>query len=146
MAERVDGVEVVQLYGHEAEAEARFDGLNGRFRRLATRSNAYDAFIYALVDGVASIGVAVMLWYGSGIAAQWGFKLPFGSAVSAGLLVAFLEYLDRLFRPLRELSGKVAILQRGGAALEKILELLGESEGDGRWWRGHWTSSGPYRL
>ncbi len=126
LAERVDGVEVVQLYGHQAEAEAQFDDLNGSFRRLTTRSNVYDAFIYALVDGVASIGVAVMLWYGSGIAAQWGFKLPFGSAVSAGLLVAFLEYLDRLFRPLRELSGKVAILQRGGAALEKILELLGE--------------------
>ncbi len=128
LAERVDGVEIVQLYGHEREAEAQFDDLNGRFRRLTTRSNIYDAFIFALVDGVASIGVAVMLWYGSGIAAQWGFKLPFGSAVSAGLLVAFLEYLDRLFRPLRELSGKVAILQRGGAALEKILELLGEVE------------------
>ena len=82
--------------------------------------------MYALVDGVASIGVAVMLWYGGGIAQEWGFRLPFSSAVSAGLLVAVLEYLDRLFRPLRELSGKVAILQRGSAALEKILELLGE--------------------
>ncbi len=128
LAERVDGVEIVQLFGHQAEAEAQFDDLNGSFRRLTTRSNTYDAFIFALVDGVASIGVAVMLWYGSGIAAQWGFRLPFGSAVTAGLLVAFLEYLDRLFRPLRELSGKVAILQRGGAALEKILELLGEVE------------------
>ncbi len=126
LAERVDGVEIVQLYGHEAEAQAQFDDLNGSLRQLTTRSNMYDAFIYALVDGVASIGVAVMLWYGSGIAAQWGFRLPFGSPVSAGLLVAFLEYLDRLFKPLRELSGKVAILQRGGAALEKILELLGE--------------------
>ncbi len=128
LAERVDGVEVVQLYGNEVDAERRFDGLNDCFRQATTRSNYYDAFIYALVDGFASIGVAVMLWYGSGIAARWGLHLPFGSAVSAGLLVAFLEYLDRLFRPLRELSGKVAILQRGGAALEKILDLLGETE------------------
>ncbi len=126
LAERVDGVEVVQLYGHEEQAEQRFDGLNDCFRQATTRSNYYDAFIYALVDGFASIGVAVMLWYGSGIAARWGLNLPFGSVVSAGLLVAFLEYLDRLFRPLRELSGKIAILQRGGAALEKILDLLGE--------------------
>ncbi len=128
LAERVDGVEVVQLYSHEAEAERRFRALNDRFRRATTKSNYYDAFIYALVDGFASIGVAVMLWYGSGIAARWGLHLPFGSAVSAGLLVAFLEYLDRLFRPLRELSGKVALLQRGGAALEKILDLLGETD------------------
>jgi len=128
LAERVDGVEVVQLYSHEEEAERRFDGLNDRFRQATTRSNYYDAFIYALVDGFASIGVAVMLWYGSGIASRWGLRLPFGSAVSAGLLVAFLEYLDRLFRPLRELSGKIALLQRGGAALEKILDLLAVDE------------------
>jgi ATP-binding cassette subfamily B protein len=44
--------------------------------------------------------------------------------VSAGLLVAFIEYLDRLFRPLRELSSLVAVLQRGAAAVEKILSLL----------------------
>ncbi len=44
--------------------------------------------------------------------------------LSAGLLVAFIEYLDRLFRPLRELSSRVAMLQRGAAAVEKILGLL----------------------
>ncbi|MCD4749170.1 MAG: ABC transporter ATP-binding protein/permease [Thermoanaerobaculales bacterium] len=127
LAERVDGVEVVQLYGHEAEAKRKFDKLNDHFRKVTTHSNYYDAFIYALVDGVSTIGVAIMLWYGSGMAASWGLKLPFGSSVvSAGLLVAFLEYMDRLFRPLRELTGKMAILQRGGAALEKILDLLRE--------------------
>jgi len=44
------------------------------------------------------------------------------------LLVAFIEYLDRLFRPLRELSSRVAVLQRGAAALEKILGLLDVDE------------------
>jgi len=128
LSERVDGVEVVQLFGHQRVTQQRFDVLNRRFRDATTRSNVYDAFMYALVDGVGSIGVAVMLWYGGGVAADWGLHLPIGSEVSAGLLVAFLEYLDRLFRPLRELSGKVAILQRGGAALEKILELLDEKD------------------
>jgi ATP-binding cassette subfamily B protein len=42
--------------------------------------------------------------------------------------VAFIEYLDRLFRPLRELSSRVAVLQRGAAAVEKILALLDETE------------------
>ena len=128
LAERVDGVEVVQLFSNEAQSEDLFDLRNSRFRRATTRSNVYDSFMYALVDGTASIGVAVMLWYGSGLASRMGLPLPFIEPVSAGLLVAFIEYLDRLFRPLRELSSRVAIMQRGAAAVEKILGLLDVEE------------------
>jgi ATP-binding cassette subfamily B protein len=128
LAERVDGVEVVQLFGNEAHSERLFDLRNDRFRRATTRSNVYDSFMYALVDGTAAICVAVMLWYGSGLATQMGFPLPLSEPVSAGVLVAFIEYLDRLFRPLRELSSRVAVLQRGAAALEKVLGLLDVTE------------------
>jgi len=127
LAERIDGVEIVQLFSHEAASEALFDLRNERFRRATTRSNYYDSFMYAMVDGAASICVAVMLWYGSGLAARMGLPVSQVAPLSAGLLVAFIEYLDRLFRPLREVSGKVAVLQRGAAALEKILDLLDET-------------------
>lgn len=128
LAERVDGVEVVQLFGNEAESARLFDQRNDRFRRATSRSNVYDSVMYALVDGVASICVAVMLWYGAGLAARIGLPLSPVEPVSAGLLVAFIEYLDRLFRPLRELSSRIAVLQRGAAALEKILGLLAVEE------------------
>lgn len=128
IAERVDGVEVVQLFSNEAESARLFDHRNDRFRRATTRSNIYDSFMYALVDGAATICVAVMLWYGAGLAAKIGLPLSPTEPVSAGLLVAFIEYLDRLFRPLRELSSRVAVLQRGAAALEKILGLLDVDE------------------
>ncbi len=128
LAERVDGVEVVQLFGNEGESARLFDARNDRFRRATTRSNIYDSFMFALVDGAASICVAVMLWYGSGLASKMGLPLSPVEPLSAGLLVAFIEYLDRLFRPLRELSSRVAVLQRGAAALEKILGLLDVAE------------------
>ena len=128
LAERIDGVEVVQLFGNEAHSEDLFDVRNDRFRRATSRSNVYDSFMYALVDGTASICVAVMLWYGSGLAGRMGLPVPLAEPVSAGLLVAFIEYLDRLFRPLRELSSRIAVLQRGAAALEKILGLLDVDE------------------
>ena len=128
LAERVDGVEVVQLFANEAESARLFDLRNDRFRRATTRSNIYDSFMYALVDGAASICVAVMLWYGAGLASKVGLPLSPVEPLSAGLLVAFIEYLDRLFRPLRELSARVAVLQRGAAALEKILGLLDVEE------------------
>jgi len=128
LAERVDGVEIVQLFGNEAESARLFDLRNDRFRRATTRSNIYDSFMYALVDGAAAICVAVMLWYGAGLASRIGLPLAPAAPLSAGLLVAFIEYLDRLFRPLRELSARVAVLQRGAAALEKILGLLDVDE------------------
>lgn len=124
LAERVDGVEVVQLFGNESESARLFDSRNDRFRKATTRSNIYDSVMYALVDGAATICVAIMLWYGAGLASKIGLPLSPVEPLSAGLLVAFIEYLDRLFRPLRELSSRVAVLQRGAAALEKILGLL----------------------
>ena len=124
LAERIDGVEVVQLFSDEEHSESIFDERNRRFRDATTRSNVYDSLMYAVVDGTASIGVALMLWYGSGLAAKMGLPLPITEPVTAGVLVAFIEYLDRLFRPLRELSSRVSVLQRGAAAVEKILGLL----------------------
>ena len=75
LAERVDGVEVVQLFNYERTTARLFERRNDRFRRATTRSNIYDSFMYALVDGAASICVAVMLWYGSGLASRSGLAL-----------------------------------------------------------------------
>jgi len=125
LAERVDGVEIVQLYNHQEVAEARFSQLGGRFRDAATRSNVYDAFTFSVVDGASALAVAAMVWFGAGTPARL-FGPAFGDTLTAGLIVAFIGYLDRLFRPLRELSGKVAVLQRGMASLVKIVELLDE--------------------
>ncbi len=128
LAERVDGIEVLQLFNHEIVAERQFERRNKRFLTAMLRSNSYDSFMFALVDGTSSICIAVMLWYGSGLAAEVGLGLPATNTVSVGLLVAFIEYLDRLFRPLRDLSGKIAMLQRGTASLEKIFGLLDDGE------------------
>lgn len=128
LAERIDGVRIVQLFSDEQRTEANFDKRNRRFRDASVTSNVYDAFMYALVDGVGSIFIAVMLWFGSGVLADIGLPVSTGEAVSAGLLMAFIDYLNRLFTPLRELSGKIAIIQRAIAALTKIFGLFNHEE------------------
>ena len=128
LAERIDGVEVIQLFSNHRVAERKFDEHNQRFRRATSRSNVYDSLMFAVVDGAAAICVAAMLWYGSGLAAAAGAPLVRAEPISVGLLVAFIEYLDRLFRPLRELSSRLSELQRGVAAVEKILGLLDVDE------------------
>lgn len=130
LAERIDGVQIVQLFSDEARTEASFEKLNRRFRDASNSSNVYDALMYALVDGMGSIFIAVMLWFGSGVLADIGLPVSAGEAVSAGLLMAFIDYLGRLFTPLRELSGKIAILQRAAAALTKISGLYENVEAE----------------
>lgn len=121
-AERLAGVEVLQLFGQEERAQDRFRVLDNRHRTANIANNFYDAALYAFIDGIASVCVALMLWYG---ARQLGLGMD---GVTVGLVVAFVDYIDRLFRPLRELSGKITFLQRADTALEKIFWLLGVDE------------------
>ncbi len=121
-AERLAGIEVLQLYRQEERTQARFRALDAAHRDANVKNNFYDAALYALIDGISSMCVALMLFWG---ARQIGLAPGEGNAVTVGLVVAFVDYIDRVFRPLREFSGKVTFLQRAGASLEKIFWLLG---------------------
>ncbi len=129
LAERIDGVQVLQLFGAEEKTKLRFEKRNRRFRDLTSLSNIYDSLMYAVVDGASSIFIAVILAYGAGVISSFfGFNLFDGEVLTAGLLVAFIDYLGRLFRPLRDASGKIAVIQRAVASLQKIDELFGTAE------------------
>lgn len=117
--EQVNGMEVVQLFNHQKGSHDGFIERNTVYKDATIRSNVYDALMYAAVDGIGSICIALMLWYATGRAEV---------GITAGLMVAFIDYLNRLFRPLREFSGKIAIIQRAGAALQKVTGLLDTDE------------------
>jgi ATP-binding cassette, subfamily B, multidrug efflux pump len=115
MTERIDGLEVIQLFQAEAASLGQFAERNERYRRATVTANVWDALMYATVDGTSAICTAALLWYAAS---------SMGMDVSIGVLVAFLQYLDRLFQPLREISSKISVIQRASAAMERITELL----------------------
>jgi ATP-binding cassette subfamily B protein len=114
--ERVHGVEVVQLYRREEAALRAFDQRLARYRDATVWSNVWDALLFATVDAVSALTLALMLAYG---ASDW-----LGGAATAGLLAAFVDGVGKLFGPIRELSNKLAILQRAGASVDKLAALL----------------------
>ncbi|MFT4622019.1 MAG: ATP-binding cassette subfamily B multidrug efflux pump [Myxococcota bacterium] len=116
LAERLSGVRVVQLYGDEARSVTEFDSRLYAYRDATIRTNVWDALLYAVVDGLSSITMAMMLWYA---ASGW-----FDGVITAGLLAAFIDYIGKLFTPIREFSAKLAVIQRASSALEKIFGLL----------------------
>ena len=118
LQECLAGVKTVQLYAAEAKVLAAFEERNLRFYRAQNTSNFYDAILYSLVEGLTSLGLAVVLWYSAGAL--------LAGVMTIGVLIAFMEYIQRLFVPVRELAQQLAVLQRALAALDHIGGLLAE--------------------
>ncbi len=115
LQECLSGIKTIQLYGVEAKAIEKFRIRNLRFYKAQNRSNLYDALLYSLVEGVTTLALALVLWYAAG-------EL-LAATLSLGILVAFMEYIQRLFVPVREFSQQMAVMQRSMAALDHINDL-----------------------
>jgi ATP-binding cassette subfamily B protein len=116
LQECLAGVKTLQLFGSEKRALAAFTEKNRRFVDAQNSSNYYDAVMFSLVEGVTTLALALVLWRAAG-------GLLAGT-LTLGVLVAFMEYIQRMFVPVREFSQQVAILQRAFAALDHVGELL----------------------
>lgn len=116
LQENLQGMTVIQLFCREGAEHRAFVALNSDYRRAQFRSTIYDASLYAVVEAIGSAAVALLLWYGGG--QIWEGVLTFGG------LVAFIEYTNRFFLPIRDLGAKYAVMQAAMASSERIFGLL----------------------
>ncbi|MCA9651223.1 MAG: ABC transporter ATP-binding protein [Myxococcales bacterium] len=120
LAEQLSGVTVVQLFGREQDARDQYAHLGQRYLRATKWANWLDASLYSLMDGISAFAIALLLYFAAPeVAVEDG-------AVTLGLLFAFVDYLQRVFGPIKEFSGKLATIQRAAASLERIYGLLDE--------------------
>ena len=117
-AEQINGMSLVQLYGAQDRARDDFRALSYEYLDAYRKSNWWDAGLYAVMDGMSALAIGLMLWLGAS-----RFVEP-ESGITLGLLVAFIDYLQRVFVPIREFSGRLATIQRAAAGLERIAKLL----------------------
>jgi ATP-binding cassette subfamily B protein len=118
LQEHVTGVTVVQLFGRERLEYQRFDAINDDHRVANIETIFYYAVFYPAIEIISNIGIALILWYG-------GFRVV-GGAATLGALIAFVQYAQRFYQPIRDLSDKYNILQAAMAASERIFNLLDE--------------------
>ena len=116
LQESLQGMAVIQLFARERREAELFGGLNADLRRAQFRSTFFDALLYAGVEAIGSIAVALLLWYGGGQVVS--------HALTFGGLVAFLEYTARFFLPIRDLGAKYTVMQAATVAAERIFGLL----------------------
>ena len=116
LQEAISGMAVIQLFVREQQTFREFDGYNNAHREANHWANIYEASLFSLVEAVSSISFALIVWYGGG--------QILAGALAFGTLVAFIEYVQKFFVPLRDFSSKYAVMQSAMSAAERVFELL----------------------
>ncbi|MBM3779310.1 MAG: ABC transporter ATP-binding protein [Acidimicrobiia bacterium] len=116
LQERITGMATVQLFRREARDFEQFDGINARHRDANIDSILYYAVFYPAIEIISALAAALILWYGG----WWVLQ----DTLTLGSLVAFLQYSQRFFRPISDMSEKFNTLQSAMASSERIFALL----------------------
>jgi ATP-binding cassette subfamily B multidrug efflux pump len=132
--EYVSGMSVVQLFNREHRAFSDFSAVNNENKRAWSDAIFAYALYYPIVEFLSSLAIALVIWRG-GLAILHNLPIlrahasPTGifASVSVGVLVSFILYAQRFFRPIQELSDKFNILQAAMAASERVFKLLDQT-------------------
>src|SRR2546429_6713750 len=119
IAENIGGMYIVQLFNREQRNYERFDDLNRDYLAQTVRSLFYFISFSSITNFLSAVAIALIIWYGGG-------RVLVG-ALTLGALVAYLQYVDRFFLPVRDLAEKYNILQSAMASSERIFKVLDES-------------------
>ncbi len=122
LQEYISGAQTVQLFNAERRAQNRFAEINDDYRNANIETIYYYSIFYPMVDFIGTIGVALVIWFG-GYQILTGMSAS-GSALTIGIVIAFIQYSQQLFQPIRDLSDKFNILQAAIVASHRIFLLL----------------------
>ncbi len=116
LQENITGMATVQVFGRERRNYEQFDHINSGHRDAHVASIVYYATFYPAIELLGSVATALLIWYGGGRVVQ--------GTVELGALVAFLQYSQRFFKPISDLSEKFNVMQSAMASSERIFDLL----------------------
>jgi ATP-binding cassette subfamily B multidrug efflux pump len=116
LQEHVTGMVVLQLFNREKRAYRSFDKVNLQHMEAFKDAIMAYALYYPVVEILSSVAIAMVIYFG-------GFGV-LRNAVTIGVLTAFMQYAQRFFRPIQDLSDKYNILQGAMASSERIFKLL----------------------
>ncbi|MBK6418565.1 MAG: ABC transporter ATP-binding protein [Ignavibacteria bacterium] len=116
MNEFVTGIGVVQLFRQEERMERQFAEINKEHRELQDRSVFYHATFFPVVEFLSAVALSIIVWYAAGNILS--------GAMTIGMLIAFTQFTEMFFRPVRDLTEKYNTLQSSVVASERIFSLL----------------------
>ena len=116
LQEHMTGMAVVQLYNRERKSAKKFDEINTEHLTANLDGILAYAWFYPAIELLSSVAIALIIWYGGGKVIQGALKI--------GALVAFMQYSNRFFQPIADMSEKYNILQSAMASSERLFRLI----------------------
>ncbi|MCK9408158.1 MAG: ABC transporter ATP-binding protein/permease [Bacteroidetes bacterium] len=116
MQEHITGMLVDQIFNRESKAFSEFEQHNAGHRGANIKSIFYYAIFYPVVDLIGAVSVGLIIWYAGGNVLE--------GTVTIGTVMAFLQFNEMFWRPIRDLSEKYNIMQTAMASSERIFKLL----------------------
>ncbi|MBS1945562.1 MAG: ABC transporter ATP-binding protein, partial [Bacteroidetes bacterium] len=119
--EHIQGMAIVQLFGRERQEHEKFKQINRGHRAAHIRSvMAYSVF-FPVVDVLSAVSIAILIWWGVGDVLQ--------GVATFGELIAFLQFINMLYRPVRQLADRFNVLQMGMVGSERVFAVLDTEAG-----------------
>ncbi len=116
--ERITGMKIVQLFTREEKEYENFKEINDKHRKGWVKTVWYNSIFFPIAEMATSITIGLIVWYG-------GLRVVAGSeAITLGVIVAFVELSQMLFRPLRQIADKFNTLQMGMVAANRVFGIL----------------------
>lgn len=121
LQEHFAGAQTVQIFNAEPKSLRKFEEIGANYRKANIDTIFYFAIFFPIVDFIAAVGIALIIWYG-------GYRMmqntPGHTVLTLGALVAFIQYSGFLFQPIRDISDKYGILQGAVIASHRIFKTL----------------------
>ena len=112
--EQIVGMEVVQVFGKEDQEFEKFEKINRGHLDAFKRSIFHYAVYFPIVDILSSLALGLIIWWSAG----------YPTEASAGLITAFILYVNLIFRPIRFIADRFNTMQMGVVSSERIFELI----------------------
>ncbi|MBP6009986.1 MAG: ABC transporter ATP-binding protein [Bacteroidia bacterium] len=118
--EHLTGMSIVQVFNREDEELRRFKQINREHRSANIRSVWYYSIFFPVVEILTAASIGLLVW--------WGARGVIQETASVGNVIAFIMYINMIFRPIRELADKFNTLQMGVVSSERVFRLLDQQE------------------
>jgi ATP-binding cassette, subfamily B, multidrug efflux pump len=127
LQEHISGMSIIKYFARENQEMRKFKQINAKHRDANIRSNWYYSIFFPVVEIISALSMGLLVWYGS--------KQIIQHAISPGVVVSFIMYINMMFRPIRELADKFNTLQMGMVGADRVFSILDNTdveENDGK--------------
>lgn len=115
--ERLTGMKIVQIFGREQIEFDRFKEINDKHRKAWVRTVWYNSIFFPIAEIASSIAIGLIVWVG-------GIQVAEEKTLSLGVIVMFIQLIQMLFRPLRQIADKFNTLQMGMVSARRVFNIL----------------------